>query len=118
MIISFKFYTFSKVMINFFEDILNQRPIKVTPSNGVTLIALGVTVIVNFDRLIKVTPSVNKVNIIIVNKNKLSFLWRLFWVEKHVGECVNKKAKYFYVYIFNISNFDRDFGVTLIAPTG
>ena len=61
-------------MINFFEDILNQRPIKVTPPNGVTLIALGVT-----DRLIKVTPSVNKVNIIIVNKYKLSFLWRLFW---------------------------------------
>ena len=72
----------------------------------------------NFDRPIKVTPSVNKVNIIIVNKNKLSFLWRLFWVEKHVGECVNKKTKYFYVYIFNISNFDRNFGVTLIAATG
>ena len=81
-------------MINFFEDILTQRPIKFTP------------------------PSVNKVNIIIVNKNKLSFLWHLFWVEKHVGECVNKKTKYFYVYIFNISNFDRDFGVTLIAPMG
>ena len=81
-------------MINFFEDILTQRPIKFTP------------------------PSVNKVNIIIVNKNKLSFLWHLFWVEKHVGECVNKKTKYFYVYIFNISNFDRNFGVTLIAATG
>ena len=66
------------------------------------------------NRPIKVTPSVNKVNIIIVNKSKLSFLWRLFWVEKHVGECVNKKTKYFYVYIYNISNFDRNFGVTLI----
>ena len=32
-------------MINFFEDILNQRLIKVTPSNGVTLIALEVTLI-------------------------------------------------------------------------
>ena len=30
-------------MINFLEDILNQRPIKFTPSNGVTMIALGVT---------------------------------------------------------------------------
>ena len=54
-------------MINFFEDILNQRPTKVTPSNGVTLIAL-------------VTPSVNKVNRIIVNKETVislaSFLGR------------------------------------------
>ena len=57
----------------------------------------------NFDLLIKVIPSVNKVNIIIVNKNKLSFLWHLFWVEKHVGECMNKKTKYFYVYIFNFN---------------
>ena len=97
-------------MINFFEDILNQRPIKVTPSNGVTLIALGVTL------PIEVTPSVNKVDIIIVNKKKLSFLWRLFWVKKHVGECMNKKTKYFYVYIFNISNFDHNFGVTLMVP--
>ena len=32
-------------MINFFEDILNQRPIKVTPPNGVNLITLGVTLI-------------------------------------------------------------------------
>ena len=64
-------------MINFFEDILNQRPIKVTPSNGVTLIALGVTLITLGVTLIgqsKVTRSVNKVNIIIINKNKLSFL--------------------------------------------
>ena len=108
--------------INFFEDILNQRPIKVTPSNGVTLIALGVILIAlgvyNFDQPIKVTPIVSKVNIIIVNKNKLSFLWRPFWNKKHVGECVNKKAKYFYFYIFNISNFDRTIGVTLIAATG
>ena len=58
-------------MMNFFEDILNQRPIKVTPLNGnfitlgVTLIALGVY---NFDRPIKVTPSVTKVNIIVINK--------------------------------------------------
>ena len=44
---------------------------------------------------IKVTPSVNKVNIIIANKNKLLFLWRLFWDKKHVGECVNKKSKVF-----------------------
>ena len=32
---------------------------------GVTLVALGVY---NFDRLIKVTPSVTKVNIIVINK--------------------------------------------------
>ena len=81
-------------MINFFEDILTQRPIKFT------------------------LPSVNKVNIIIVNKNKLSFLWHLFWDKKHAGECVNRKTNYFYIYIFNISNFDCDFGVTLIALMG
>ena len=46
MIISLKFYTFSISDNQFFEDILNQKPIKVTPSNGVTLIALGVTLIV------------------------------------------------------------------------
>ena len=63
---------------------------------------------------IKVNPSVNKVNIIIANKNKLSFLWRLFWDEKHVEECANQKTKYFYVYIFNISDFDRRDEVTLI----
>ena len=76
----------------------------------------------NFDQPIKVTPSVNKVNIIIVNKNQLSFLWHhLFWDEKHgaeQGKCMNKKTKYLYVYIFNISNFDCDFGVTLIATMG
>ena len=75
-------------MIIFFEDILNQRPIKVIPSNGVTLIALRLTLI---------TPRVNKANIIIVNKNKLSFLLHVFWNEKHVGECMNKKTKYFYI---------------------
>ena len=32
-------------MVKFFEDILNQRPIEVAPPNGVTLIALGVTLI-------------------------------------------------------------------------
>ena len=37
---------------------------------------------------------------------------------KNMGECVNKKTKYFYVYIFDISNFDRDFGVTLITLMG
>ena len=31
-----------------------------------------------------------------------------------MGESVNKKTKYFYVHIFNINNFDHDFGVTLI----
>ena len=76
-------------MINFFEDILNQRPIKVTRP-----IKLG-----NFDRtwsklnriwgnfdwpIIKVTPSVNKVNIIIVNKNKLSFLFGVFYGTKNM----------------------------------
>ena len=75
-------------MINFFEDILNQRSIKVTPPNGVTLIALGVTIIALgvtlIDRSKFATPSVNKVNIII-NKNKLSLLWHLFGDEKHVG---------------------------------
>ena len=47
MIIGFKFYTFSKTDDQLFktEDILNQRPIKVTASNGITLIALGVTLI-------------------------------------------------------------------------
>ena len=33
----------------------------------------------------------DKVNTIIVNKNKLPFLWHLFWEEKHLGECMNKK---------------------------
>ena len=69
-------------MMNFFEDILNQRSIKVTLSNGVTLIALGVTIIALgvtlIDRSKFATPSVNKVNIIIINKNKLSLLWHLF----------------------------------------
>ena len=32
-------------MINFFKDILNEKPIKVTLSNGVTLTALRVTLI-------------------------------------------------------------------------
>ena len=59
----------------------------------------------------------NRVNIIIVNKINCHFFGIFFCDEKHVGECVNKK-QYFYVYIFNIRNFDRDFGVTLIAPTG
>ena len=67
----------------------------------------------NYDQPIKVTPSVNKVNIVIVNKNKVSFLSD----KKHLGECVNKK-KYFYVYIFNMSNFDCNFRVTLVATTG
>ena len=61
-------------MINFFEDILNQRPIKVSYLVGVvTLIALGVTLIAPGVTLIgrSKLPSVNKVNIIIVNKNKL-----------------------------------------------
>ena len=60
-------------MINFFEDILNQRPIKVTPSNGVTLIALGVTLIAHGVTLIGG-------NIITVNKKTVislaSFLGR------------------------------------------
>ena len=43
---------------------------------------------------------------------------------KNVGECMIKKIKYFHVHTvhFNISNFDRNFGVTneltLIAFTG
>ena len=79
-------------MINFFEDILNQRSIKrgnFTLPKGVTLIALGVTIIALgvtlIDRSKFATPSVNKVNIIIINKNKLSLLWHLFWDEKHAG---------------------------------
>ena len=111
-------------MIKFFEDILNQRPIKVAPPNGVTLIALGVTLIALGVTLIGVTlisrsnkVNINKVNIIIVNKNELSFLWCLFWEEKHVGECVNKKNKVFLcLYIFHISNIDCNFGVTLSTP--
>ena len=81
-------------MINFFEDILNERPIKVTSPNGVTLIAHGITLIALGVTLIA-RSSVNKVNIIIINKNKLSFLWRLFWDDKHVGEWGNKKYKVF-----------------------
>ena len=58
----------------------------------------------------------NKVNIIIVNKINCHFFGIFFGDEKHMGECMNKK--HFYFYIFNIRNFDRDFGVTLIALTG
>ena len=97
-------------MISFFEDIQNQRLIKVTPSNVVTLIVLEETLI-SQSKLLQVLIKL----IQLLSINKLSFLWHLFWNEKHVGECVNKKAKYFYVHIFNISNFDHDFGVTLIA---
>ena len=47
-------------MINSFENILNQRPIKVTRSNGVTLIPVKLAnfdrTLGNFDRPIKVTP--------------------------------------------------------------
>ena len=64
----------------------------------------------NYDQPIKVTPSVNKVNIVIVNKNKLSFLWHLFWGKKHVGKWVNKKKSIF-MFIFLIL-------VTLIATLG
>ena len=70
-----------------FEDILNQRPIKdpVKWGNFDRTWSNCNRTWGNFDRPIKVTSSVNKVNIIIVNKNKLSFLWRLFWVEKRGG---------------------------------
>ena len=127
MIISFKFYTFSISDDQFFwrysESKTDQSyPVKWgnfdrTWSNFDRTWSNFNCTWGNFDRPIKVTPRVNKVVIIIVNKNKLSFLWRVLWKEKHVGECVNKKTKYFYVYIFNISNFDRDFGVALMAPT-
>ena len=114
MIISFKFYTFSKSDNKLFWRYSESKTDQSYPAKW------G-----NFDRTWSnfnhtwgnfdwpSVNSVNKVNIIIVNKNKLSLLWHLFWDEKHVGECVNKKTKYFYVYIFNISNFDCDFGVTL-----
>ena len=76
----------------------------------------------NLDQPIKVTLSVNKVNIIIINKNKLSFLWNIFWDKKHAGECLNKKTKYLYVYIkqsifmFISLISSSDFRVTLIGP--
>ena len=43
-------------------------------------------------------------------------MWGNAWT-KNVGECMNKKIKYFHGHItaifhFNISNFDRNFGVT------
>ena len=41
-------------MIRFFEDILNQRPIKVILSNGVTLIALGVITLIGQWKLTEV----------------------------------------------------------------
>ena len=38
--------------------------------------------------------------------------------KKNVGECVNKKNKVFLcLYVFHISNFDCNFGVTLSTPT-
>ena len=33
----------------------------------------------------------------------MSFVWRILWDEKRVGECMNK-TKYFYVNVFNISD--------------
>ena len=48
----------------------------------------------------------------------ISFLWCLIQTQKHMGECMNEKTKYFYVCIFNVSKFDCDFGVTLIALIG
>ena len=55
---------------------------------GVTLIALGVY---NFDRPIKVTPSVTKVNIIVINKKPISV--SSFLGQKNMGKCVNKEQK-------------------------
>ena len=58
-------------MISFFEDILNQRWVIVTPSDGVTLIAVGGNfnrTWGSFDQPIKLTRSVTKADIIIVNK--------------------------------------------------
>ena len=49
----------------------------------------------NFDQPIKVTPTVNKVNITIVNKNQLSFLWYLFRDKKHVENAWIKKQSIF-----------------------
>ena len=109
MIIRLKFYTFSISDDQFFGRYSESKTDDFDHTWSNFNCTWG-----NFDRPIKVTPSVNKVNIIIVNKNELPFLWHLFWVKKHVGECMNKKTKYFYVYIFNISNFDCNFGVTLI----
>ena len=67
---------------------------------------------------IKVTPSVNKVNIILQIKINCYFFGVFFGTKNMWGNAWIKKAKYFYVNIFNISNFYRDFGVTLIAPMG
>ena len=100
MIISFKFYTFSISDDQFFWRYSESKTDQSYPTKWSNFNRTWG----NFDWLIKVTPSVNKVNIIIVNKYKLSFLWRLFWDKNmKLGECVNIKAKYFYVYIFNIS---------------
>ena len=115
MIISLKFYTFSISDDQFFwrySESKTDQSYPVKWGNFDRTWSNFNRTWGNFDRPIKVTPSVNKVNIIIVNKNELSFLWRDFWDEKHVGEWVNKKTKYFYVYIINISNFDCDFGLS------
>ena len=89
MIISFKFYTFSISDDQFFGRCSESKTNQSYPAKwgnfDCTWSNFNHTW-GNFDWPIKVTPSVNKVNIIIIlNKNKLSFLWHLFWGEKHVG---------------------------------
>ena len=49
----------------------------------------------NFDQPIKVTATVNKIKLIIVNKNKLSFFWHLYWDKKHVENAWIKKQSIF-----------------------
>ena len=55
----------------------------------------------------------NKVKYIIIVNNVTSLA--SFLGQKTCGEYVNEKTMCFYVYIFNISNFDHDFEVTFIA---
>ena len=49
----------------------------------------------NFDQPIKVTATVNKIKLIIVNKNKLSFFWHLYWDKNHVENAWIKKQSIF-----------------------
>ena len=92
MIISFKFYTFSISDDQFFRRYSESKTDQSYPAKWSNFNSTWG----NFDRSIRVTLSVNKVNIIIVNKYKLSFLWHLFWDKKHVARgMLEYKSKVF-----------------------
>ena len=92
MIISFKFYTFSISDDQFFWRYSESKTDQSYPAKWSNFNSTWG----NFDRSIRVTLSVNKVNIIIVNKYKLSFLWHLFWDKKHVARgMLEYKSKVF-----------------------